>query len=216
MKMSQNKSQTIVGFDFSINKPAACLLKNNIYSFISWPYNLSDKILKVYRDAGINIVPRTDDKLKGDDASKQMRYEVKDAIYLAELITETLKNDLNNETLIVFEGLSFGSPGDIGLQLSSYKYILMDRLSIYVPFENMYTYSPLTIKSTAGCSKRGMKKGDMIESFIQNSKPNSFNDVLKNNVISFKKKKSENWIDHLDDLIDSYFAIETLLLKEKL
>jgi len=206
----------IIGFDFSINKPAACILCNEDFKFISWPYNLSAKIVKLYKDAGIEIVDRTDDKIKGDDASKQMRYEVKDAVYLAELIVETLKDQLDDETLIVFEGLSFGSPGDIGLQLSSYKYILMDRLSKHVPFENMYTYSPLTIKSTAGCSKKGMKKSDMIESFIQNAKPNSFKEVLKNNITQFKKKNSENWIDHLDDIIDSYFAIETLILKENI
>jgi hypothetical protein len=214
--MSQTIRPTIIGADFSINKPAVCILKDNQYSFVSWPYNLSTKIIKIYKDAGIKIVDRTDNKIKGDDASAQMRYEVKDAVYLADLIVETIKDQLDKDTLIVFEGLSFGSPGNIALQLSSYKYILMDRLSMFVPFDNMYTYSPLTIKSTAGCSKKGTKKSDMIESFMQNSKSNLFNEVLKNNIETFKKKNSENWIDHLDDLIDSYFAIETLVLKEKL
>ena len=206
----------IIGFDFSINKPAACILDNKKYSFVSWPYSLSDKIVKIYREAGINIVDRIDDKVKGDDASKQMRFEVKSSIYLAELIVNTLANQLDDKTLIVFEGLSFGSPGDIGLQLSSYKYILMDRLSKHVPFDNMYTYSPLTIKSTAGCSKKGMKKSDMIESFIENAEECEFKEALKNNKEKFKKKNSENWIDHLDDVVDSYFAIKTLLLKENI
>lgn len=206
----------IIGFDFSINKPAACILSNNEYKFISWPYNLSSKIMNIYKEAGINIVERNDDKIKGNDASQQMRYEVKDAVYLADLIVDTIKDQLDENTLISFEGLSFGSPGNIALQLSSYKYILMDRLSKYVPFENMFTYSPLTIKSTAGCSKKGMTKGDMILSFINTSKTVDFKEVLKNNTTTFKKKNSENWIDHLDDLIDSFFSIETLLLKENI
>lgn len=214
--MKKISSPTIIGFDFSINKPAATILHNNQYSFISWPYNLSDKIIKVYKEAGVNIIDRTDNKIKGSDASQQMRYEVKDAVYLAELIVNTLKNYLNEDTLISFEGLSFGSPGNIALQLSSYKYILMDRLSQFVPLDNMYTYSPLTIKSTAGCSKKGMTKSDMILSFIQNSKNNDFRYVIKDNTTLFKKKNSENWIDHLDDIIDSYWAIETLLLKENI
>lgn len=208
--------KNIIGFDFSINKPAACMLSNGKYEFISWPYGISDKNLEVFKSAGVNIIDRIDDKNKGSNASQQMIFEVKSAVYLADLITDSISDKLNDDTILAFEGLSFGSPGNIALQLSSYKYILMDRLSKKVPFENMYTYSPLTIKSTAGCSKKGLTKSDMIESFLKNDKTIGFKEHIINNTALFKKKKSENWIDHLDDLIDSFFAIETFLIKDNL
>ena len=50
----------IIGFDFSINKPAACVYENNTYQFYSWPIGLNEKIIKIYRDSGINLFNRED------------------------------------------------------------------------------------------------------------------------------------------------------------
>lgn len=203
----------LIGIDFSINKPAACILKNNTCHFVSWPYGLSKITQKVYKNSPLLIIERTDTKDKGDNISKKMRYEVENAKYLADLITKYLDFfGLNNETIIGFEGLSYGSTGDVVLQLGGYKYIIMDVLSQIVPFKNMFTYAPITIKKTAGCSKKGMKKSDMIEAFKKES--NSFSKYLRENEKSFKTRKG-NWIAHLDDVVDSYWVLETLRKKEK-
>jgi hypothetical protein len=71
----------------------------------------------------------------------------------------------------------------------------------------MFTYAPITIKKTAGCSKKGTKKADMIEAF--KIMPNEFSKYLRNNESLFKTKGG-NWITHLDDLVDSFWALETL------
>ena len=62
---------TIIGFDFSINKPAASILHNGMYHFMSWPYGLPEKIKNVYKESGVSIIERTDDKDKGDNICGQ-------------------------------------------------------------------------------------------------------------------------------------------------
>ena len=161
---------------------------------------------------------RTDNKEKGPNVSSKMRYEVQNARYVAELISSTLEDYLYRNTYIGFEGLSYGSSGDVTLQLGGYKYMLMDFLSytMGVPLENMFTYSPITVKKTAGCSERGKTKNDVIESFIMNSGDNSLKKALREDRMSFRKKGDKNFVDHLDDLVDSYWVIETLRDKESI
>jgi hypothetical protein len=198
---------TLIGFDFSINKPAACILKNERYYFISWPYGLSESNKNTYKKTPILLVERTDDKDKGDNVSKKLRYEVENSKYLAKLILSSILPFIDDETYLAFEGLSYGSSGDVVLQLGGYKYILMDVLSDVVSLDNMYTYAPITIKKTAGCSKKGQKKADMIEAF--KNAPTEFSDYLKRNEGEFKTKKG-NWLVHLDDIVDAYWTLETL------
>ena len=92
----------------------------------------------------------------------------------------------------------------------------MNELAKYVPLDNMFTYSPITVKSTAGCAKRGMGKADMINKFIEEGPHCIFNHVLKESPDKFKTPKSKNWITHLDDFVDAYFVLETLRKKEGL
>ena len=201
-----------IGFDFSINKPACCVYFNNEYFFISWPYGFKDSLKQLFRNVGINLIDRTDDKIKGDNISEIMRYEIQNAKYLSKLIVQSLLPYLNSETLIAFEGLSYSSTGKSILQMGGYKYILMNELNSIVPFENMFTYSPITIKSVAGCAKRGMGKSEMIEAFIEKGPTCEFRTSLENR--NFRNKKNTSWEVHVDDLVDSYFVIETLRNKE--
>jgi len=207
---------TIIGFDFSINKPAACILHNNMYHFMSWPYGLPEKIKTVYKESGVSIIERTDDKDKGNDISDKMRYEVENSRYLANLIRDSLKSFLKGDIYLAFEGLSYGSEGSSGIQLGGYKYMLMDSLSKYIPLDNMYTYSPITIKSVAGCAKRGMGKLEMINKFIAEGPHCIFNHELQESPDKFKTPKSKNWIVHLDDLVDAYWVIQTIKKKENI
>lgn len=209
--MSKLNDNVLIGADFSINKPAVCILKDNSYNFISWPYGLSKNQIDIYKNSPIHLIDRSDNKNKGNNISEKMRYEIQNSKYLAELIFNSLKDFLNKTTYIAFEGLSYGSSGDVVLQLGGYKYILMNLLSIKIPLENMFTYAPITIKKTANCSKKGMKKSDMIEAFKKEK--TKFSNYILNNEDLFKTKKG-NWIIHLDDLIDSFWTLETLRVKE--
>lgn len=206
----------LIGLDFSINKPAACVFSNGIYQFISWPYDLSEKFIELYSNSGIEIYERTDNKDKGNNITDRMRYEVKNSVYLAKLIKESLAPYLYQDTYIAFEGLSYGSSGDIGIQLGGYKYMLMYELSKAVPLNQMFTYSPITVKSVAGCAKKGMGKSEMINAFIEHGPECTFHNELQQNPIKFKNKNGKNWIGHLDDLVDSYWVLQTMIVKENL
>ena len=204
---------TIIGIDFSINKPAVCIYIDGKYEFYSWPFGLSERLKIIFRDAGVHLIDRTDVKYKGSDSSEKMRWEVKNAMELTELIITSLPDGHAKNWKVVFEGISYASSGNMAIQLGGYKYILMEAFfNECVPFENMTTYAPITIKKTAGCSKRGMGKKEMVDAFIKDSAPNSLKKAILDNINLFKKKTG-NWIDHLDDLADAYWAIETY--KEK-
>lgn len=206
----------IIGIDFSINKPAATILNKDGYKFIGWPYNLQKKLPEIYKSAEVDIIERTDIKEKGGDASSQMRFQVINSEYIANLITKTLHPYLNADTYLAFEGISYGSSGDVILQLGGYKYMVMNELKNYMNINKIYTYAPTTVKKTAGCSKRGLGKHAVIESFTRISKPNSLRDAIRANRLSFMKKGGNNYIEHLDDIVDSYWVLETLLEKESL
>ena len=203
----------IIGVDFSINKPAVCIFDHIGYAFYSAPFGLSERVLDIYREAGVTILNRTDEKYKGKDSSEKMRWEVQNAMYLADLLLLGLPNGDTKDWKIAFEGFSFASKGNVALQLGGYKYILMQTLfDENIAFENMYTYAPITIKKTAGCSKKGMKKKDMIDSFIAKAPENHLVNAIRSDPDLFKKKTGA-WIDHLDDFVDAFWAVETF--KEK-
>lgn len=206
----------IIGIDFSINKPAACVFTSGKYYFYSWPYELAEKYLYIYKTGGVTIINRIDNKDKGESLTTKMRYEVENSKYLANLITETLLCYLSRDTYLAFEGLSYGSSGDVGIQLGSYKYMLMHALTQHVPLENMFTYSPITVKSIAGCAKKGMKKTEMINEFIRNGPICKFRLSLFEKRELFMKRGERNWIDLVDDCVDSYFILETLRKKENI
>lgn len=210
---------TVVGLDFSINKPAACIRKEDgTYDFIGWPYDPDRKLEKLYAGCPVLIVHREDDKVKGNTISEKMRYEVKNAKYLSNLMFNTLQFwvNLNKDTYIGFEGLSYASSGDVVLQLGGYKYMLMAALSEIVPLENMFTYSPITVKSIAGCAKKGMGKPDMIKAFMDSDIQSGFRTALRDNTDKFMKKGGKNYIDHVDDLVDAFWVLQTTMIKEKL
>ena len=52
------------------------------------------------------------------------------------------------------EGLSYGSTGDAALNLATYKGVLLSKLYEHYKgrLYGLYTYSPITLKSIAGCA----------------------------------------------------------------
>ena len=93
--------------------------------------------------------------------------------------------------------------------MGGYKYILMKAFfDEGVPFKNMITYAPITIKKTADCAKRGMGKKEMIDAFVATNTDIPLRNAIKKDPSKFQKRTG-NWIDHLDDFVDAYFAVET-------
>ena len=103
----------ILGIDFSINKPAFCIYDHSGYSFFSAPFGLTERVLDIYREAGVNILVRTDEKYKGKDSSEKMRWEVQNAMYLADLLVLGLPNGNMEDWKASYEGFSFASSGNV-------------------------------------------------------------------------------------------------------
>lgn len=112
------------------------------------------------------------------------------------------------DVFIAQEGFSYNSKGSAILDLAGYKYILMKSLAEYVPLSNMHTYAPITVKKTANCAKKGMGKEDMINEF----KKQDINTKFKH-ILSFDTKKlikKTNYVECVDDIVDSYWVMKTM------
>jgi hypothetical protein len=197
----------IIGADFSIAKPAFCVYDGKNYYFYSYVKNLSDKLIKIYLDSGIYINKRIHKDIKDI-----VRNDLINSNILSDLIIKDLNPYIKNDSIFVFEGTSFASKGNQTISLTAWRYIFMQRLyNENIPFEHMTTYAPISIKKTAGCSEKGKTKKDMIDAFVQTSSCELAKYISSNP--SLFKKKTGTWIEHLDDLVDSYWAVETYLLK---
>ena len=197
--------RNLIAFDFSMAKPAAALLIENKIIFYSWPKDLTDNNIKTFKNMGINISSR--ETIPNNDV---VRYDIINADNLSEQIIKDLSMFITKNTIIAFEGSSFSSKGNVTLSLTAWRYLLIYKLSKLIDINNIYTYAPITIKKTAGCSKKGTKKADMIEAF--KTLPLEFSDYVRNHEGEFKTKKG-NWIAHIDDIVDAYWCLETLRVR---
>jgi len=195
--------KTIIGFDYSMSKPAACVYHNDEYEFYSWPKDLNDKIKAILESGGVNIIPRKNIEIKDI-----VKYDIINSDILSDLIINSLDPFINKNTSIIFEGSSFASKGNVILSLTAWRYILIHKLSKLISLDNMITYAPITIKKTANCAKRGMGKKEMIDAFVATGIDIPLRNAIEKNPAKFQKKTG-NWIDHLDDFVDAYFAVET-------
>lgn len=122
----------------------------------------------------------------------------------------------NYRVYISSEGLSYASRGDATLNLATYKGVLLAK--IYEHFGDhlkmLLTYSPITLKSTAGCAKKNQikTKQPMIEAFKNINK----NIPFKNKLFDESLKLKTNYYEGVDDLVDSYWALQTMIKKERL
>ena len=207
----------IIGIDFSLNKTGITIFDTitKEYKFFLFPYNFTDNNIKQFINCGVNVILRGDEvRLKEPTASEKVRNDVTNARNYAKLIVDTLKPYINKETIVAFEGSSFASKGNVALQLTAYRYILVDRLIDVMDIKNIFSYSPQTLKKTAECSQKGKSKNDMIEAFItyELGIKNLFQECLLNDKLQNKNAK---WLDGVDDIIDSFFALQTYLKLEK-
>ena len=214
------KHKPIFAFDFSMNKPAmACLIENEL-SFYIWPLSI-DKVAQEKLDScDINIVNRKLNPIKDKslNESELIIEHVARSTNLAKLIVGTILKIIRpynyniDDIIIANEGFAFAAKGDAALDLSGYKYILMKEL-IDNGFSNFKTYSPITIKSTAGCAKKGMKKDDMITALgNEDNDLRLFIHTIRDHNDILKKKTS--YVMCVDDLADAYWCLKTVVKKE--
>lgn len=211
----------LFALDFSLAKPAmAALIENKLYFFV-WPMSIDSKTVSILQDAEIFVRNRQLPVMsaKSFDENALICEHVTRASNLADLIVSDIKNLMESisyddcNPIIANEGLAFSASGNVTLDLSGYKYILMHKL-IQENYTNLRTYSPITIKSTAGCAKKGCTKEDMIHALKQEPDNHQFIHLLKENEQALKKKTA--FVKCIDDLTDAYWCLKTIVKKENI
>jgi len=136
---------------------------------------------------------------------------------IANTIKEILKPyNYNIEDIIIAnEGFAFSASGDAVLDLSGYKYILMKEL-IDMGFKKFLTYSPISIKATAECAKKGDRDKEKLITALSNQNVNlhKFIKILKSDNMYLRKRTA--YVNCVDDLTDAFWCLKTVLRKEKI
>ena len=213
----------IFSFDFSMNKPAMCSFINDKIEFYFWPSSIDNKAISILENANINVYNRELPPMRDADFDEHtlILEHVNRAGNLATLIKDKIIEILKqhniqdySNVIIANEGFAFGAKGDAILDLSGYKYILMQTLML-AGFKNFKTYSPLSLKATSKCNKRGMTKEDMINKLAEeNQDMHKLFKLIANSPQDLKKKTS--YVVGLDDISDSYWCLRTTIKKENI
>jgi len=208
--------KAIFAFDFSCNKPAMTSYVDDKIDFYVWPSSIDAKSLDRLSSCDVNVIDRKLDHIKEKSLNQHelIIEHVNRSINLSEIILSTINsivessNIEKSDVIIANEGFAFSAKGDAALELAGYKYVLM-RLLIKEGYTNLKTYSPITIKKTAGCSKKGLGKDAMINAMANSDDHHHIISVLKNSPEYLKKKS--NYVLCMDDIADSYWNLKTCI-----
>ena len=208
--------KSIFAFDFSCNKPAMTSYINDVVDFYVWPSDIDDKSYDRLTSCGVNVFNRNLGTIKEKSLNQHelILEHVDRAINLSEIILQTIdklvedNNIKKDDVVIANEGFAFSAKGDAALQLAGYKYILMEALKNH-GYKNLKTYSPITIKKTADCSKKGLGKDAMIEAMGRQIVDHHPISVLHDNQDYLKKKS--NYVLCMDDIADSFWNLKTCM-----
>ena len=121
------------------------------------------------------------------------------------------KDDDKFELYIATEGLSYSSKGDATLNLATYKGVLLSKIYEHYgdSLKRLFTYSPMTMKRYAGCSANEYRseKRPMIKAYLNEPLTSPLKQAIKEG----KMTLSTNFVDGVDDLIDAYWAFQTMI-----
>lgn len=174
---------------------------------------------------GLESIEKPKGKTKAEDNSKLVLIHTIRSTDLANTIIDTLDNliyeelgckDGEYDLYVCSEGLSMASKGDATLDLATYKGVLLSK--IYEHYGDnlcrLFTYSPPTLKATAGCSKKELQKDkrNMIMAFAREPIDAPLLRAINDGSLILKT----NFVEGVDDISDSYWALRTMIKKEKL
>lgn len=217
-----------IGFDFSMNKPACTIYYDKKFYFLFWPISLPKSTHKLMEESGVYVFNRN---LKSIDTSEADNTQLVliHTIRSTELANKIIE-DIDHYIIDIFsldgkeydiyvcsEGLSYSSKGDATLNLATYKGVLLSKIYEHYDehLKRLFTYSPNTLKSTAGCAGKELcgDKKNMIKAFARESIVNS---VFQQNIAAGLFMAKKNYMTGVDDIADSYWALKTMVIKEKL
>ncbi len=209
-----------IGFDFSINKPAAVICHDGHLYYYFWPRDLSEKHVNTYKECNVRIISRGLPPVnkKAIESSQLVLIHTIRSTDLANLILKDVDDFIKEhskgnkiELYIATEGLSYSSKGDATLNLATYKGVLLSKIYEHYgdSLKRLFTYSPMTMKRLAGCSSKEYQgeKRPMIKAFLKEP----LNSPFKTAIIDGTLTRQKNYVDGVDDLVDAYWAFKTMV-----
>lgn len=216
----------LLGIDFSKNSPGVTVLQNDKFHFFSFARDYKINSHKKAYQHHVQLDTEVDDCTVIDYTlleanSKKQSYitneinKLKNGRTIAGKIMNAVDDSFGYYDLQVgtpwylvragIEGYSYGSKGNVLIDLVTMTTILKDRLERQTRSE-VFVFAPTQVKAVgAGIGRAG--KDEMFEAFISDPElsESSFKDYCSTlEIISGKIPKP------IDDIIDSYFVLKTL------
>jgi hypothetical protein len=214
---------SIVGIDFSLNSPAACVYENGTYHFISYfnypkeefkaPIRKAFELHDKFMNTDIAECVMYNRKVTSKDFAKRESEKMFDAEQISTMLVGNLVNNFDI-TDFALEGFSYGSKGNSFIDMIVYNSFLRQKLISTYGLDAFNIFQPSAVKKLAG-------KGNCDKLYMINA--------FKNNVLEdpcLEKNPFWLWIQDkeyldkkkipkpLDDMCDSYFIVRSL--KDKL
>ena len=117
--------------------------------------NVGERTEAALASAGVHVRNRKLEHIESKKftVTELERIHLERAAQLGGMILEDVSRLITPDEMIGTEGLSFASKGNQYLNLVEYRSIMFSIL-FGAGYRNVYTYSPITIKGVAGCSKK--------------------------------------------------------------
>lgn len=176
------KMKKFIGIDLSLNSTAISIICGNSIKIISI-FKTENNIDRIFEKKDhFSLIKKCSDvdiilENKKDSTKKEYHINEREKILsfmrLNELIMESIKDDINDETYIGMEGISFGSTGnsliDISMATGIVRKSLVEKISNDV--DRFFIFSPSSIKKFAG--KGNFKKIQMFDAILKESEIDS-------------------------------------------
>ena len=212
-----------IGIDYSITSPALTILKNNHYHFISffdegttdYQHSHSKKFYyhKQLKDK-VDLFPYRRIKSKSNSYIDSERVKMKNANLISDMICNKIEEFTcdDSDVLIGIEGFSYGSKSSSTLDLVMYQsFLRLKLIEIFGP-DCLAVISPSEIKKNL-TGRGNACKIDMVRSFINRENDDR---LIGNEFWNWLREVEidETNLKPIDDLIDSYGCLVSLILNE--
>jgi len=203
---------TIIAIDFSINSTAICVQHNNKldwYNIVS-NLNLSRKGFSVHKELlessdNVHVIGYERNKPKDLDYSDEQSFKISNANLHSDIIINAIEPYIgDSNTIITFEGYSYGSKGNSFIDLIAYNTFLKAKLMM-VCQNGIQVVAPKSVKKYfTGNGNAG--KPMMVNSFRDRTDSLLINDAVHNYISSVDF--GDNVSKPIDDLVDAFAILK--------
>lgn len=202
----------IIGIDFSINSTGICIRHSEGLEWFNFTSNLdfNRKPYRIHKELNefdnIHIIGYQREKPKNLEYSEEQSWKLENADMLSNLIIQTINPWIHENSIIGFEGFSFGSKGNSFIDLITYNTFLKSKI-MNINKNKIQVISPKRVKKEFS-GNGNASKSMMLQSFIDNDIDIDIliEDPLKRYIIN----NNIDTIKPIDDLVDSFAILNSI------